>query len=150
MHLLDSRVDVALISSETVRELFTSHIEHYKNTGEAFDTQYYMRHPDEGVRNRIATLFHEIHDSDKWAEKVGTEKVPIEIMSVNDVDSVLSYFELKKIIKMEKELIIRLSTETDPIKQVAIQTLYLNMRKMEADILKKHRQVTFALLKYNM
>lgn len=150
MHLLDSRVDVALISSEIVRDLFTNHIEHYKNTGEAYDTQHYMRHPDERVRNRIATLFHEVQDSDKWAEKIGTEKVPIEIMSVNDVDSVLSYFELKKIIKMEKELILRLNTETDPIKQAAIQTLYLNMRKTEADILRKHRQVTFALLKYNM
>lgn len=149
-HLIEDRVDVALISSDTVRDLFTTHIEHYKNTGVALDTQYYMRHEDAVVRNRIATLFHEIQDSEKWAEKVGTEKIPIELMSVNDVDSVLSYFELKKIIKLEKELITKLTTETDPVKQSVIQNMYLKLRQTETEILKKHRQVTFALLKYNM
>lgn len=150
LHLLEDRVDVALISSETVRQLFTNHIYQFHLTGTPFDAQHYMRHDDPDVRTRVASLFHVVQDSDKWFEKIGAEKIPIEIMSVNDVDSVLSYFELKKIIKLEKELIAKLTTETNPVKQAVIQNMYLDLRKTQAEILKKHRQVTFALLKYNI
>jgi hypothetical protein len=69
-------------------------------------------------------------------------------MYVIDVDSTLSYFELKKILIIQDQLISRLNTETDPLTQQVMQQRFMELRKMEKDILKRHGTVVFKSLKY--
>ncbi|GAA4470221.1 DNA primase [Nemorincola caseinilytica] len=149
IELMEERVETPLLMNPTVRQLFEEHMAHYKRTGQAYDVQYYLRYPDEAVRTRMASLLHSTPDiSQNWSEKYGMEVIPVQIVGVNDVDSTLCYFELKKILHMQTELIEKLPHEKDPLKQMAMQQLFLKLRATERDILKRHETVVFKALKY--
>ncbi len=150
LHLIEERVEPGLIASDTVRQLFTEHMEHARSTGSQWDVQYYLRHNDEVVRNRMASLLHYVPEiSEKWGERYGMDKTPEQQIGVNDVDSTLSYFELKKILYIQGQLIDKLNSEKDPLKQQVLMERFMKLRAAERDILKRHETVVFKALKYH-
>jgi DNA primase len=147
--LIEERVEVNLLQNETVKSLFVNYLEDYNATGAAPDTQYYLRHEDADIRNRMASLLHPRRGiSERWKATYGIESVPEEVLYPDDVDSTLSYFELKKIISLQNKLGDKLKTETDPLKQQVMMERFLLLRSAEKDILKKHRTVVFKSTKY--
>jgi DNA primase len=149
LHLIEERVDPDLMLNPTVKQLFLQHMEHHRFTGESYDMAWYMRHPDEQVRNRMASLFHSMAAiSEKWVERYGVEPPQPQLISVNDVDSTLSYFELKKILHIQNQLVEKLNNETDPVKQQVMMQLFMKLRATEREILKRHETVVFKALKY--
>lgn len=149
IHVMEERVDTDLLKNETVNRLFKDHIAAYRRSGKAYDVQHYMRHAEEGVRNRMASLLHGSPGiSQNWSEKYGAEAPPVQVVGVNDVDSTLCYFELKKILLMQNDLIEKLPLEKDPMKQMAMQQLFLKLKATERDVLKRHETVVFKALRY--
>ncbi len=147
--LVLDRVDTNLLKDKTVMNILSGYMDHYDKTGETLDVQYYLRHPDAVIRERMASLLHPRQSiSDKWKERYGTEPVPESVIHLNDVDSTLSYFELKKILYVQAQLTEKLHTETDPLKQHVIQEKFMELRKLEREILKKHGTVVFKSQKY--
>ena len=149
MQVMEERVETDLLMNLTVRTLFEAHMANYKRTGELYEVQYYLRYHDEAVRTRMASLLHATPGiSENWSQKYGVESAPVQIVGTNDVDSTLCYFELKKILHMQHELVEKLPTEKDPMKQMAMQQLFMKLRATERDILKRHATVVFKALKY--
>ncbi len=149
LHLIEERVDPELMLNPTVKQLFLQHMEHHRFTGQSYDMAWYLRHPDEQVRHRMASLFHSMAAlSEKWVERYGVEPQQPQVLSVNDVDSTLSYFELKKILHIQNQLVEKLNNEPDPIKQQVMMQLFMKLRATERDILKRHETVVFKALKY--
>jgi hypothetical protein len=86
--------------------------------------------------------------SSKWKEKYGIEQLPDTVIYPNDVDSTLSYFELKKILQIQQQLMLRLKDEQDPIKMQVMQQRFLALRLAEKDILKRHGTVVYEAKKH--
>ena len=148
--LLEQRIDTNLLSNEAAKKLFMSYMEDMHSNGQPHDAQYYLRHPDADVRSRMASLLHPRQGiSEKWKDRYGIETAPESVLYPNDVDSTLSYFELKKILILQSQYAEKLKEEQDPLKLQVMQERFLTLRAMEKEILKKHRTVVFSSRKYN-
>ncbi len=147
--MIEERVDPALLDTQLVGKLFNEYFDHYTHFGSTPEIHYFVNYPDPTIRQTLAQLLH--HDTEislNWKAKYGIESVSDSMMYVNDVDSSLSYFENKKVIVLLEELMQKLSTETDPLKQARMQMKYLELKKMEREILKRHQPVVFKSSKH--
>ena len=124
-------------------------MDHYRRFGGTPELHYFINYPDQSIRDKMASLLHPRQEiSTKWKEKYGIESPTGPLTYMNEVDSTLSYFELKKILVIQDQLTAKLSTETDPIALKVMQEKFLKLRIMERDILKKHSTVVFKSHKY--
>jgi DNA primase len=147
--LIEDRIGADLIEQPLVSKLFTEYFDHFHRFGATPELHYFINYPDQSIRDKMASLLHPRQDiSIKWREKYGIETITGAMMYVNDVDSTLSYFELKKILIIQDELTSKLSRESDPIAQKVMQERFIELRKVERDILKKHGTVVFKSHKY--
>lgn len=147
--LIEERIGPDLLEQPLVQKLYTEYFDHYAHFGATPEIHFFINYPEQSIRDRMAALLHPRPEiSEKWREKFGIEAVSGTLMYVNDVDSTLSYFELKKILIIQDQLTAKLSQETDPIVQRVMQEKFLNLRIMEREILKRHRQVVFKSSKY--
>ncbi|MCW3123806.1 MAG: dnaG [Flavipsychrobacter sp.] len=142
--LVEDRVEHDLLTNDLVKKLFIEYLDHYAHFGATPELHYFINYPDQDIRNKMASLLHPRQDiSTNWQDKYGIESHVGPLTYVSDVESTLSYFELKKILVIQEKLTAMLNTETDPIKQGVLQQRFLDLRIMERDILKKHRTVVF-------
>lgn len=142
--LIEDRVEPDLLTVDLIRKLFIEYMDHYAHFGATPELHYFINYPDQEIRNKMASLLHPRQDiSVKWHEKYGIESAHGHLTHVNDVDSTLSYFELKKILIIQETLTSRLSKETDPITQSVLMQKFLELRSLEKDILKRHGTVVF-------
>ena len=147
--LIEERVDPALLEQPLVGKLYNEYFDHLTHFGATPEMHYFINYPDPSVRERLASLLHtNIEISPNWKDKYGIDSLHGGLLYVTDVDSTLSYFELKKILLLQEELTQRLNTETDDLKQQRMQIKFLELRKLEREILKKHGTVVFKALKY--
>ena len=86
----------------------------------------------------MASLLHTRNEmSPKWSENYGIETLHGELNYLNEVDSTLTYFELKKIKIVQVELLNRLKNEQDPNRLAALMRKQLELKHSEADILRR-------------
>ncbi len=147
-NLIESRVDADLLQDPLVHRLFQEYMDHYKHFGSTPELHFFINYPDQEIRNKMASILHPRQEiSTKWKEKYGIEQPPGTVVYLNDVDSTLSYFELKKILIIQDQLTTKLNKETDPITLKVYMEKFLELRKMEKEILKKHSTVVFKSMK---
>jgi DNA primase len=149
VNLVEERVEPGLIKDPVVSKLFNEYLDHYHHHGSTPDMLHFINYPDAAVRTKIAQLLHHKLDiSIHWKEKYGIDMQPESVTYVNDVDSTMSYFELKKILIIQDQLTSRLMTEKDPIAQQVYQQRFMELRKAEKEILKRHGTVVFKSNKF--
>ena len=150
-HHIHAIVDPELLEDEWVRKLYDEYFGHMARFGDTPETFYFINHPDEYVRTRMANLLHPRKEiSNKWRERYGIESLTGNLVYVSDVDSSLAYFELKKLLEFQEHVWNLLKDEHDEAKQHALQVRYMELKATERDILKKHGTVVYQLLKRKM
>ncbi len=147
--MIEDRIGPDLLEQPMVARLFEEYYEHYRHFGNTPLLHFFTNHTDKSTRDKMASLLHPQQDiSGKWKEKYGIESVTGPMIYTNDVDSTLSYFELKKILIIQDQVTSRLSQESDPLTQKVLQEKFIDLRKMERDILKRHGTVVYKSHKY--
>ena len=147
--LIEDRIGPDLIKEPLVQRLFMEYFSHYAHFGNVPELHFFINYPEQSIRDIMASLLHPRQEiSTRWKEKYGIESPTGAMTYVNDVDSTMSYFELKKILLIQERLTTMLNEEKDPIAQQVMQEKFLKLRVMERDILKRHRQVVFKSSKY--
>lgn len=146
---IEDRIDPNIIEDLVVQKLFLEYFDHVARFGATPEIHYFINHPDKDTRDKMASLLHPRQDiSTKWREKYNIESVVGPMTYLNDVDSTLSYFELKKILVIQDNLTIKLKIVTDPIAIKVMQEKFMELRLLEREILKKHGTVVFKSHKY--
>jgi len=147
--LIEERVDPDLLENAEVSKLYNEYFDHVTHFGSIPEAHYFINYPDEQVRGKMASLLHNNTEiSPKWMERFGVEKMSNDLQYVVDVDSTLSYFELKKIFHFQDELMNKMKAEQDPEKQLKMQLKLTELRQLEREILKRHGTVVFKTLKH--
>ena len=142
--MVEEQVEPGLLEDPLIRRLFLEYMDHYNRFGATPEMHYFINHPDQFIRDKMASLLHPRQDiSNKWSEKYGIESSSDNMIYINDVDSTLSYFKLKKILIIQNQLTSKLITEKDPIAQQVMQKKFIELRQMEREILKRHGTVVF-------
>ncbi len=147
--LIEDRIEADMLEEPTVHRLFLEYYRHYAHFGATPEMHYFINHPEKPIRDRMASLLHPRQDiSTQWSSKYGIESVTGAMAYMDDVDSTLSYFELRKILIIQDELTSKINQVKDPLAQKVMQQEFLNLRQLERDILKKHRTVVYKSHKY--
>lgn len=136
--LVYSRVDPDLIETADVRKVFDMYFSQLHNSGQPPSADQFVHFAEPQLQQKVVGLLHSKHDySANWKENYGIEILPPELNYVNEADSTLTYFELKKIIQLEAELTKMIQQEKDPVRVTALQQKYMGLKKTEREILKK-------------
>ncbi|MCD6062686.1 MAG: primase [Flavipsychrobacter sp.] len=136
--VIHNRIDPDLIETMQVRQIYDGYF-HYKDTfGNLPDISYFVSHPDLAIQHRVAGLFQTKDSmSEKWQTNYGIETLHGEFNYLNEVDSMLAYFELKKIKVVQTEIMNRLKTEQDINRITALHRKFLELKQSESEVVKK-------------
>ena len=136
--LIAQRVDPELLDTLLVRQLFDEYFEQQRSTGTVPSEDYFLHHPEPAVQQRMATLLHDGTGlSPNWSATYGIETFSDEAAYAFQVESTLSYFELKKLKMLQRTIMERLAVEKDEATQVKLIRRYLALKAEEAALLKK-------------
>jgi DNA primase len=140
------RVDPELIELPLARKLYDEYFAQLHKGG--VQIQHFINYPDGIVQQKMATLLHtRNHVSAGWSEKHGIETLHGEHNYLNEVDSALSYFELKKLMVMQEDLSEKIKQEKDERKIMALQENFSKLSMMQMDITKRHGTIALRILK---
>jgi DNA primase len=146
--LIFDRVDPELIESPLPNSLFHEYFDLLNASQTPPEADYFIRHPDPAVQVRIASLLqNNLEISPNWKIMYGIVSVHSEFNYINEVDSALMYFELKKLIQMQEALTQMLKGEKDDQKVTELQQRFLELRLAERDIVARYGTVVLKLLR---
>ncbi len=147
---IHERIDPELIETQLARRVYDVYFHYYNQTGLVPDIHFFVNYPDEDIMRVMPSLFQEKNViSHNWSNNYGIETLHGEFNYINDVDSTLTYFELRKLKLVQDEILLRLKTEQDPLRLKALLSKQLELKQAEAEILKKTGAVIIKQLKHN-
>lgn len=136
--LVHERVDPDLIENQMVRMVYDAYFGYQEERGELPAAGFFYSLPDTALQNKLAGLLHTRNEiSHNWKDIYGIETLHGEMNYVNEIDSALSYFELKKLKQVQDEVMKRIKDEKDPARLMALQVKHIELKRAEADILKR-------------
>lgn len=136
--LMHERVDPELIETSLARRIYDSYFAYLNNFKTAPAVSFFVNHADPEIQHKIASLLQTNNEmSPKWKENYGIETLHGELNYINEVDSTLTYFEMRKLKEVQMQVLARLKTEQDSAKLQALLAKLLELKKSEAEILKK-------------
>lgn len=136
--LMHERVDPELIETPLARRIYDSYFAYLDNYKTAPAVSFFVNHADTEIQHKIASLLQTNNEmSPKWKENYGIETLHGELNYINEVDSTLTYFEMRKLKEVQMQVLARLKTEQDSTKLQALLAKLLELKKSEAEILKK-------------
>lgn len=150
-HMLQAKIDADLIEIPLIRKLYDEYFAHYFSFGAVPEIHFFMNYPEPLVRQKMATLLMSTPEiSTRWKEKYGIERISGTLLYLNDLESSINYFEYKKLLQMQEKQLELLKTNSDPENIIKFQMGYLELRKMEKEMLLKHHTVVFKSLKFQL
>ncbi len=136
--LVHERVDPDLIENTMARIIYDSYFAYQSERGELPGANFFNNFPDGAMQSKLAGLMHTKNDiSHNWKDIYGISTLNGELNYINETDSALSYFELKKLKQVQDEVLKRIKTEKDQVRQTALISKHLELKRAEADILKR-------------
>lgn len=141
------RIDPEFLESPMVRMIYDAYFNYRKAYNKLPEMSFFTNYADVQMQQKMISLLHNRNDiSPNWSKNYGIETLNGPLNYRNEVDSSLSYFELKKILQIQEELTQRFKTETDPQRIALLQQHYLKLRIQEKEIIKKHGTVVLTLV----
>jgi DNA primase len=141
-------VDPDLLEIPLARRIYDEYYQYIQQHGTPPLLQHFVTFPDAEMQQRMATLLQTNTDiSPNWKNNYGIESLHGEHNYINEVESTLTYFELKKIKIAQAEIMSRLIIEKDTNKIMALIRMQMQFKQSEAEILKKMGTVIVKQLK---
>lgn len=142
--LLEERIDPDLIESNLARVVYDSYYAYEIENGTLPTVSFFNTFPDPAMQEKLATLLQTRSEiSHNWKDVYGIETLNGEQNYINEVDSALTYFELKKLMLVIDEISKRLKVEKEETKYMALMTKYLQLKEAKKDILKSAGTMIF-------
>ncbi len=141
------RVDPALIETPLARRMYDEYFARPAGGEQSFTISYFVTHQDKDIQRQTATLLqHKDEVSANWKILHNIDLPDIDSVYLADVDSTLSYFEVKMIDKMQDVLSRKIGAEQDIEKVRKLQGLLIELSKTKRDIVSRHGTVVFQRL----
>lgn len=138
-HLLYERVDPELIETDIARKVYNDYYNYSHEHNQLPTLSFFTNNPDTELHSVIATILHTNSSiSHNWKEKHNIDTLHGDLNYINEVNSTLIYFELKKLRHILNSLHDRMNTEQDADKLRVIMQKYLELKKEEAEMTQVH------------
>lgn len=143
------RIDPELIQNAQVLATYMEYYQLLYNQNQQPDSNFYLNYHDANLRQTFASLLHPpLEISPNWVGKYGIESIGGDQQYITDVESTLTYYDLKKIILIQQQLMDKISQEQNPLKQEQMLIKFQELRLIERSILKRHKTVVFKSAKH--
>jgi DNA primase len=144
----EGHANMAALEIPLARRIYDEYYQYIQQHGTPPLLQHFVTFPDAEMQQRMATLLQTNTDiSPNWKNNYGIESLHGEHNYINEVESTLTYFELKKIKIAQAEIMSRLIIEKDTNKIMALIRMQMQFKQSEAEILKKMGTVIVKQLK---
>lgn len=142
---IENTVDFSMFVQPLVFQLVNEYYDHFIRFGATPELHYFINYPDPLIQQLMASLLHHQADiSPNWKERYGVIPINDTMSYITDVDSTLVYYQLKKIIQMQQTLLDeKLKDQMNPQAERVILESFLELRKMERELMRKHGTVVF-------
>lgn len=136
--LIFQRVDPEMIEATEALAFFQLYFAYVTSHGHLPVMSFFTNHQNDAIRMRSAALLQRQDDvSHNWKEKYGIEMLYGEENYINDVESTLGYFELKKVKVMQADIRKELASVKDEPRLLELMTQFLSLKKTEQEILQR-------------
>lgn len=146
--LVHERVDPELIDDAMARSVYDQYFAYEAEKGVLPPASYFNSIADNNLQNKLAGLLHTKNDiSHNWKDIYNIGTLNGDLNYINEIDSALSYFELKKLMLVQDEVLKRIKDEKDPARLNALIGKHMQLKQAEADIVRKVGTVIVKKLK---
>lgn len=146
--MINQCIDQGFLENSIVQSVFKEYYQYYEQTGILLSETHFINHPDATLRTMIAAKVHPNNEiSHNWSAIYGIETLNGEENYINEVESAISYFDLKNILKMQDEMTRLLEKETDVNTITKLQMKFMKLRLDEREIVKKYGTTVYKHLK---
>jgi DNA primase len=136
--MIQQHTDLELVEHGLAKQILEMYFEYREKYSKLPQLQYFTNNPDVAVQQQMISIMQEKNEiSPKWSINYGIETMHGDQNYINDVESSMGYFELKKIKVMQKELAKRLKDEKEPARVDYLMKKYLELKASENEILEK-------------
>lgn len=141
-------VDPDLIENELARRIFDDYFKHIAIHNVPPDIQHVVNNTGKDVLDIISSVLYVCTDiSHNWKDVYGIEALHGDLNYINEVDSSLAYFEVKNLKMMQAQLLNRLATETEQPRIMALVKKQMELKRTEAEIVKRMGTVILKIWK---
>jgi DNA primase len=136
--LIYDRIDPEMIDSKDVLQFFKTYYDYVSEHQSIPDTHYFTNHPNEKIQIKTATLLQNKNEvSHNWLEIYGIGTLNGDDNYLQDIESSIGYFELKKLKVMQAQLRDELNTAKDNLKITELMQQFIALKKTEQEILQR-------------
>ncbi len=136
--LIYDRIDPEIIDTPEVKRFYNLYFDYLNNHQQLPNLHYFTNHPDPSIQIKSATLVHQKNEvSPKWLEVYGIALINGEENYLNDIESSLGYFELKKLKALQNELQKKLASTTEEHLLMELLQQFMMLKKTEQEILQR-------------
>ncbi|RYD56293.1 MAG: DNA primase [Sphingobacteriales bacterium] len=140
------RIDPDLIETPMARQLFDIYFAFREAYQTVPDMSYFVSYPDQQIQQQMSNFMQAGEDvSPKWKENYGIETMHGDLNYINEVESPVAYFEIKKLKGIQAEVWERIGKEQDPTRMAALMKKFLELKESEKDMLKRMHTVIFKM-----
>ncbi len=132
--LVHERVDPDLIETKLARRFFDIYFEHLTKTNTLPKMSFFVGYADEAIQKKSADLFQTPDLSHNWKDRHNIETLDGEMNYINEVNSPLLYFEVKKLRAIMKALHERIGKEKDVKRLEVLMQKYTELKKDEKEM----------------
>lgn len=134
--MIYERIDPEMIEVKDVALFYKIYFDYVTEKNELPGMHYFTLHPDQKIQVRAANLFQVKNEvSHNWLEVYGIGMLNGEENYINDVESTLGYFELKKVKIMQADIRKELQKTKDEAQMVELMQQFISLKKTEQEIL---------------
>lgn len=140
--LVQHRIDPELIESTMARQVFEDYFQQLTAGGTPPSVHTIINGSDPKLQQKLAVILHEHQEiSPNWKENYGIESMHGDQYYLADTDSTLSWFEVKKIKKLEAVITQKIAEEKDPKRLERLLSKYLELKTKVKEIVTQHGTV---------
>jgi DNA primase len=136
--LIYERIDPEMIESKEALLFFNTYFAYISVHQSIPDLHYFTQHPNQDIQVRSATLLQSKNEvSHNWMEIYGIGLLNGAENYMQDVESTLGYFELKKVKLLQADIRQELNKTKDEQETIALMQQFLSLKKTEHEILQR-------------
>lgn len=140
------RVDPDLIEIPMARRFFDSYYQYISAYHQPPDPQFFIHHNDHDIQGKAASLLQPQQEmSPNWSLTFGIETLHGDQNYLNEAESALCYFEMKKVKFMQADLLKHIQQEKDEHRSMHLMAKMIELMQSEAEILKRQGTVIIKL-----
>ncbi|MFM6944820.1 MAG: DNA primase [Bacteroidota bacterium] len=139
-----SKIDFETLVSANAQKIYKAYFDYCLEKEHVPELSFFVNHADTSIQKAVTDLLQDKHElSPNWFNTYNIEVIHGAVNYLTEVESVLSYFEMKKVKVILKQITKLMEAEKNPQALKLLLTTYKEHKALEKELLKLMGTVIF-------